>query len=206
MEDFSYPIKLEPLDRPRKPAVLPFAEVGSRRKSPGPRRMKSTAAPSALALREIRERNGVSLEHIAEETRIPLRHLEELERGDIGAWPAGVYARSWARDYAALAGVDADRVVALVAPAAAVEPSIEEIKDVTEERERAAIDGIVPITPLATLMRKVAVAAVVVALMVIALVYLARGDSRPAGPASPLPVGTTGTAPGSTPAPPPQSR
>ena len=206
MEDFSYPIKLEPLNRGQKghrPEARGQRQVAQSK--PANRRKKKPAAPE-LGLREIRERNGVTLEHIAEETRIPLRHLEELERGDIADWPAGVYARSWARDYAALAGVDPDRVIAIVAPAAAVEPSIEEIKEVTEQRERTAVDGLIPMAPLVLLMRKVAVAVVVLVVMVIALIYLARGDSRSAAPASPLPVGTTGTTPGSTPGPPPASR
>jgi cytoskeleton protein RodZ len=206
MEDFSYPIKLEPLNRAAKPPLMAaHAEVAPKPKK-AVLRMKKKAAAKPLGLREIRERNGVTLEHIAEQTRIPRRHLEELERGDIAEWPAGVYARSWARDYAALAGVDSDRVIAIVAPAAAVEPSIEEIKEVTEQRERAAVDGLIPMTPLVQLMRKVAVAAVVLALMVLAVIYLTRGDSRAADPAAPLPVGTAGTTSGSTPAPPPASR
>ena len=201
MEDFSYPIKLEPLNRGQK---------GQRPEAKGQRPQsarKATArkakkqAPKELGLREIRERNGVTLEHIASETRIPLRRLEELERGDIAEWPAGVYARSWARDYATLAGVDPDRVEKIVAPAAAVEPSIEEIKEVTEQRERSAVDGIIPLTPMVQLMRKVAVAFVVLALVALAVMYLARRDSRTADPAAPLPVGTSGTSPGGSPQP-----
>ena len=197
MEDFSYPIKLEPLSRGQK-GRRPEARgqrQGTKRKA-----LKRKAAPP-LGLREIRERNGVTLEHIAAETRIPLRHLEQLERGDIREWPAGVYARSWARDYAALAGIDPDRVEAIVAPAAAVEPSIEEIKEVTEQRERAAVDGLIPLTPMVQLMRRVAVVFVVLALVALAAMYLWRGESRTADPAAPLPVGTSGSAP----AKPPQS-
>src|SRR5688500_13432649 len=113
MENFSYPVKLEPLNRPVKqhsapeparpprPTLVPSAGKLSRRKK---------KAPASIGLREQRERNGVSLEDIAEHTRIPLRHLQELERGDVKNWPAGVYARSWARDYANEAGIDPDQV------------------------------------------------------------------------------------------------
>lgn len=183
MEDFSYPVKLEPLTR-GKPTAKQARQA-----------RKKKAAPQSSGLREIRERNGVTLESIAEQTRIPKRHLEELERGDVRNWPGGVYARSWARDYAALAGIDPDRVVRIVAPIAEIEPSIEEIKEVTDQRERSAADGLMPLTPMAALMRKVAVAVVVLVLVALAAMYFWRSDSRGANPSEPLPVGTSGTSP-----------
>ena len=190
MENFSYPIKLEPLHRGPKQASVKSVKKAR----------KAKAKPQA-GLAELRERNGISLREIADQTRIPLRHLEELERGDIGNWPAGVYARSWARDYANLAGVDPERVIAIVAPQAEVEPSIEEIKEVTEQRERATVDGIVPLTPMVQLMRKVAAIAVVLTLIALAALYFWRGDSGPADAPAGTPVGTSGV---STPGQPPR--
>ena len=177
MENFSYPIKLEPLRRGPKPAVKKARKVKARPKA---------------GLAELRERHGISLREIADQTRIPLRHLEELERGDVSEWPAGVYARSWARDYANLAGIDPDRVIAIVAPLAEVEPSIEEIKEVTEQRERARVDGLVPLTPMVQLMRKVAAIAVVLTLIALAAFYFWSRDSRPADSPAGMPVGTSG--------------
>lgn len=199
MENFSYPIRLEPLDRTRRkmPAASPAIPVARDAAAPASakkRRHAPRPMTPQLGLRELRERKGVTLEHIAEETRIPLRHLEELERGDVSQWPAGVYARSWARDYATLAGIDPDRVIRIVQPIAEVEPTIEEIKQVTEERERARVDGLVPLTPLVQLMRKVAAVAVVLALLVLAVMFFRDGDSaRPAD--APAPVGTSGVTP-----------
>jgi cytoskeletal protein RodZ len=178
MENFAYPIKLEPLNRPVKT------------------RTKSTRRH--LELKAERERNGVSLKAIADNTRIPLRHLEELERGDIDNWPAGVYAKSWARDYAKEAGIDPERVVALVAPVAEVEPTIDEIRDVRDEVERTRVDES-PLAGLVDLARKFAAVIVVLLLMVIAAIYFTRGDSGAKATSAPAAVGTTGVTPSQPP-------
>ena len=194
MENFSYPIRLEPLDRTRRKSSPAPAAARTLSTTASPRKQKTTRAggPPSPGLREMRERHGVSLEQIAEETRIPLRHLQELERGDVSHWPAGVYARSWARDYATRAGIDPDRVIGIVQPIAEVEPTIEEIKQVTEERERSRVDGLMPLTPLVQLMRKVAAVVVVLVLLVLAVMFFWDGESRPDTPA---PVGTSGVTP-----------
>ena len=192
MEDFSYPIKLEPLQRngQRPDARGPRPEAKGRR--PEARGKKKRNASPQAGLAELRERNGVSLREIADQTRIPLRHLQELERGDVRNWPGGVYARSWARDYANLAGIDPDRVIAIVAPLAEVEPTIEEIKEVTEQRERAAADGLLPLTPLMALMRKVAAIALVLTLIALAAIFFWNREAPAADPAGATPVGTSG--------------
>ena len=144
-------------------------------------------APRAEGLAALRERNGISINDIAERTRIPLHHLEELERGDISQWPVGVYAKSWAREYAVEAGLDPDQVVALVAPVAAVEPSIEEIKHAREEGERLAAGMRDPMTEL---MKKAAAVVIVLALLALAVLYL--WPARQAGVETAQPVGTSG--------------
>lgn len=205
MENFSYPIKLEPLHRSPKPAPV---KATVKTKDHRPQQIAVVSAPGAekpaerrakirrehLMLRAQRERHGVTLKQIADKTRIPLRHLQELERGDVRNWPAGVYARSWARDYANEAGIDPDQVIAIVQPVAEVEPTIDEIKQVREEVERMRVDDS-PLAPLVHLMRKFA--AVIVALMIMALaaIYLWSRDPRPDD--QPRPVGTSGvTQPG----------
>ena len=190
MENFSYPIKLEPLNRPLKaPSPQPADAPAAR-----PRLARPAKKRRQIGLKEERERHGVSLKDIADHTRIPLRHLQELERGDVSNWPAGVYARSWAREYAQEAGIDPDRVIAIVAPIAAVEPTIDEIKHVREEREHMALDES-PLAPLVQLMRKFAAVAVVLVLLALAALMLWRGDSRAEQGTGPAPVGTSGTAP-----------
>ena len=57
-------------------------------------------------LREARERRGLTLQQIARETRIPWRHLDALERGNLDVVPAGVYRRAEIRAYADAVGLD----------------------------------------------------------------------------------------------------
>ena len=57
-------------------------------------------------LRRHRERNGISLEEIASETRVKRELLEALERNDLSEWPRGLYARAWIRAYASAVGLD----------------------------------------------------------------------------------------------------
>ncbi len=57
-------------------------------------------------LRRHRERNRVSLDEIAGETRIKREQLEAFERGDLTVWPRGIYARAWIRGYAGVVGLD----------------------------------------------------------------------------------------------------
>lgn len=62
-------------------------------------------------LRSARERLGVSLEAIAESTKIKRSLLADLERGDASKWPPGIYRRAFVRDYAVAIGMPADEVV-----------------------------------------------------------------------------------------------
>ena len=57
-------------------------------------------------LRSAREEKGFSLEDIAGETRIPLRHLESLEAGDWERLPAPTYTIGFAKNYAGAVGLD----------------------------------------------------------------------------------------------------
>jgi hypothetical protein len=58
-------------------------------------------------LRRHRERNHISLDDIAGDTRIKRELLEAFERNDLSGWPRGLYARAWIRAYASAIGVDA---------------------------------------------------------------------------------------------------
>ncbi len=57
-------------------------------------------------LRDARERRGLTLQQIARETRIPWRHLDALEHGNLDVMPAGVYRRAEVRAYADAVGLD----------------------------------------------------------------------------------------------------
>ena len=57
-------------------------------------------------LRRHRERNHISLDEVVSHTRIKREQLEAFERGDLDAWPRGIYARAWVRGYASIIGLD----------------------------------------------------------------------------------------------------
>ncbi len=78
---------------PRKPAGLPKESTFGER------------------LRRAREARGVTLEAIADATRITRRHLDALERGDLDALPAGPFAKSYIQAYAKVLGIDPEPIL-----------------------------------------------------------------------------------------------
>jgi len=55
---------------------------------------------SVLGLSTIRRNRGISLEQIAASTKISVRSLEAIERGDFRKLPGGIYTTSYIRQYA----------------------------------------------------------------------------------------------------------
>jgi hypothetical protein len=62
-------------------------------------------------LRWRRIRAGVSLDQISAHTKVPVDVWAAMEDDDVAAWPTGIYARAYVRDYANLCGLDADAIV-----------------------------------------------------------------------------------------------
>lgn len=62
-------------------------------------------------LRETREARGLSLDAVADATRIAPRHLAALERSDVQALPAGPFAKGYIEAYSQLLGIDPDPVL-----------------------------------------------------------------------------------------------
>jgi cytoskeletal protein RodZ len=60
----------------------------------------------ASELRDERERRNITLAHIAEETRISLRHLQSLEEGRYADMPGGIYNRAFIKAYCDVIGLD----------------------------------------------------------------------------------------------------
>src|SRR5438876_5461999 len=63
------------------------------------------------ALREARERRGVSLRQIANATKISVAALEALERNDISRLPGGIVSRAFVRSYAIEVGLDPETAI-----------------------------------------------------------------------------------------------
>jgi cytoskeletal protein RodZ len=75
-----------------------------------------------LELRQAREQRGMSLHQISNETKISLRVLQAIEKGNESALPAKVFTRSFVKSYATLVGLDpaetADRYLEQIEPPA----------------------------------------------------------------------------------------
>jgi transcriptional regulator with XRE-family HTH domain len=66
---------------------------------------------SSADLAEWRQRNHISLPEIAEATKISVRYLEAIERGDFKSLPGGAYSLSYLRQYADAINYDADYLI-----------------------------------------------------------------------------------------------
>ena len=62
-------------------------------------------------LRRLRMQRHVSLDHIADATKVAASLFHGLEKNDFSHWPSGVYARSYVRQYAEAIGADPDSTV-----------------------------------------------------------------------------------------------
>ncbi|MGD0359478.1 MAG: helix-turn-helix domain-containing protein [Bryobacteraceae bacterium] len=62
--------------------------------------MREEEDGSVLGLATIRRNRGISLEQIAESTKINIRSLRAIEGGDFKKLPGGVYNTSYIRQYA----------------------------------------------------------------------------------------------------------
>ena len=58
-----------------------------------------------LALKRARERKGITLAQIAQNTKIPAFMFAGLERNDLRRWPKGLFRRSFFRDYVRMIGL-----------------------------------------------------------------------------------------------------
>ena len=65
-----------------------------------------------VALRAARVRKGITLDQIAEATKIPASRLDALERNDLRYWPKGLFRRSFFRDYAKAVGLPVEEMCA----------------------------------------------------------------------------------------------
>lgn len=66
--------------------------------------------PIGERLRKAREASDMSLEDVANRTRIPIRHLQHIENGDWDALPAPTYSIGFARSYANVVGLNGSEI------------------------------------------------------------------------------------------------
>ena len=64
-----------------------------------------------MNLSAMRHQKGISLTQIAEATKIGVRYLEAIERGQFASLPGGIYNISYIRQYAKAIEVSADSIL-----------------------------------------------------------------------------------------------
>ncbi len=98
-------------------------------------------------LKEAREARGLSLETVADATRIAPHHLVALERSDVEALPAGPFAKGYIEGYAQFLDIDPRPILDAyriegrrrgLDAAEARDRIIEELSRIVEQRERTA--------------------------------------------------------------------
>ena len=153
-------------------------------------------------LRIAREAKGLSLEDVARQTRIPIRHLEHIERGEWDALPAITYSVGFARSYANVIDLDGAQVGA----------EVREQLGGTRLGGTTAAAYYEPADPARVPPRSLAIAVAVIAVLLVigylvwrssavdddspADVAITQSDSPPpAGPAAPRPARPTIAAP-----------
>ena len=62
-------------------------------------------------LRRIRLQRQISIEQVADATKVAASLFRGLEKNDFSHWPTGVYARAFVRQYAEAIGADSDSTV-----------------------------------------------------------------------------------------------
>lgn len=74
--------------------------------------VSGTSAPNPVGerLKAAREAKGLSLDEVAARTRVPMRHLQHIERGEWDSLPAPTYTVGFARSYAGAVGLDGAEV------------------------------------------------------------------------------------------------
>ena len=60
----------------------------------------------AATVKAVRQNAGISLREISDRTKICMRHLEAIEKGEFSKIPGGIYATSYIRQYARAIGFD----------------------------------------------------------------------------------------------------
>jgi cytoskeletal protein RodZ len=72
----------------------------------------SSPSDRRLDLARVRKRAGISLEDIAEATKISLRFLRAIEEEDFKKLPGGIFSTSYLRQYATAIGYDEAELLA----------------------------------------------------------------------------------------------
>jgi cytoskeletal protein RodZ len=143
-------------------------------------------------LRAAREKQGLSLEDVAAETRIPQRHLVSIETAEWDSLPAPTYTIGFAKNYAGIVGLDRAEIG-------------DQLREEMGGQRFATMstDVFEPADPRRTMPKSLVIGAVIVAVLLIALMSFlnrrsldqtepnavaAAKELAPAAPAAPSPA------------------
>jgi transcriptional regulator with XRE-family HTH domain len=131
--------------------------------------------PIGERLRLAREAKAMSLEDVANRTRIPIRHLIHIEQEDWEALPAVTYAIGFARNYANVVGLDGAEIAG-------------ELRDaIGGPRRRApAAEYYEPADPARVPPRSLAIAAVIIAILLVVAYLIWRKTLDDGGASIPV--------------------
>jgi cytoskeleton protein RodZ len=119
-------------------------------------------APIGDQLRAARERKGLTLERVADETNIAKRYLAALEAEDFGAFPGDPYAIGFLRNYAEYLGLPSDELA-------------NSFKNMRIQEQPVPIQDLIPRRgPSRALVIGASVGAVALAVVVVAVILGAR--------------------------------
>ncbi len=130
-------------------------------------------------LRAAREEKGFSLDDIAAETRIPLRHLESLETSDWDSLPAPTYTLGFAKSYASAVGLDRTEIG-------------EQLRSEMGgfRSEKSTVETFEPADPARTMPRWLVVSAIIAIVVAVLVFTWIRNRSLTEEPAPDIPVAT----------------
>jgi cytoskeletal protein RodZ len=110
-------------------------------------------------LRAAREEQGLSLDDIGRQTRVPVRHLVQIEEGRLQGLPAAPYSAGFVKAYARAVGLD---------PVALSHDFRADFDRANRDAPRVAYEPYEPADPVRLPPRLLAIVAVVIALLLVA--------------------------------------
>lgn len=135
--------------------------------------------PVGEQLKAERERLGLSLADLAAKTRVPIRHLESIEKSDFGALPGSTYTLGFARSYARAVEMD---------PAKASSDLRAELAQGGHEGYQAPLQNYEPADPARVPSRTLAWTAAAIGVLLVAAYFVWRSMTLGGGGDVSMPV------------------
>lgn len=121
-------------------------------------------------LKNQRESKGITLEEIADETKIQKRYLEELENDEFDALPGEAYVKGFLRNYSTALKINSDEVIELYKKMKNISKELEE----NEEDEEENKEEIIPIGKIKKL--NIVVLIIILALFVFGVFIIIKNN------------------------------